>query len=84
MRYELSDFEWRIIEPLLPTERRGVKPKRNRTLAAPRSARPGGECMLGVSVEISRYVDDSQPGRVECGLVDALGDEHLFVEKSLW
>jgi len=37
--------------------------------------------MLGVSVEISQYVDDSQPGWVECRLVDALGDEHLFVEK---
>ena len=37
--------------------------------------------MLGVSVEISRYVDDSQPGWVECRLADALGDEHLFVEK---
>ena len=37
--------------------------------------------MLGVSVEISRYVDDSQPGWVECRLVDVLGDEHLFVEK---
>lgn len=38
--------------------------------------------MLGVNVEISRYVDNSQPGWVECRLVDALGDEHLFVEKA--
>jgi transposase len=30
MRYDLSDSEWRIIEPLLPRGRRGVKPKRNR------------------------------------------------------
>jgi hypothetical protein len=43
--------------------------------------RYGGERRLGVSVEISRYVDDSQPGWVECRLVDVLGDEHLFVEK---
>lgn len=37
--------------------------------------------MLGVRVEISRYTDDSQPGWVECRLVDALGHEHVFVEK---
>jgi transposase len=30
MRYDLSDSEWRIIEPLLPKGRRGVRPKRNR------------------------------------------------------
>ena len=30
MRYDLTDFEWSIIEPLLPTKRRGVKPKKNR------------------------------------------------------
>ena len=34
-----------------------------------------------VTVEISRYVDNSQPGWVECRLVDALGCEHVFVEK---
>src|SRR5215475_9487773 len=37
--------------------------------------------MLGVRVKISRYVDASQPGWVECGLLDASGDEHVFVEK---
>src|SRR5262249_37063145 len=35
----------------------------------------------GVKVEISRYVDASFPGWVECILVDALGFEHMFVEK---
>ena len=30
MRYDLTDFEWSIIEPLLPRKRRGVKPKKNR------------------------------------------------------
>jgi hypothetical protein len=34
-----------------------------------------------VKIEISRYVDDSFPGWVECILVDALGVEHMFVEK---
>jgi len=30
MRYDLTDFEWSVIEPLLPTKRRGVKPRNNR------------------------------------------------------
>ncbi len=30
MRYDLTDSEWSVIEPLLPTKRRGVKPKKNR------------------------------------------------------
>jgi transposase len=30
MRYDLTDSEWSVIEPLLPTQRRGVKPKKNR------------------------------------------------------
>ena len=30
MRYDLTDFEWSVIEPLLPKKRRGVKPKNNR------------------------------------------------------
>lgn len=34
-----------------------------------------------MKVEISRYVDASFPGWVECILVDALGVEHMFVEK---
>jgi len=37
--------------------------------------------MLGVRVDISRYADDAFPGWVECRLVDALGHEHVFVEK---
>jgi hypothetical protein len=41
----------------------------------------GGERMLGVKVEISRYIDASFPGWVECTLVDVAGDEHVFVEK---
>jgi transposase len=30
MRYDLTDFEWSVIEPLLPRNRRGVRPKRSR------------------------------------------------------
>jgi transposase len=30
MRYDLTDFEWSIIEPLLPKDRRGRKPGNNR------------------------------------------------------
>lgn len=30
MRYDLTDFEWSVIQPLLPTKRRGVKPQNNR------------------------------------------------------
>jgi hypothetical protein len=41
----------------------------------------GGESMLGVRVKISRCADAWQPGWVECRLVDALGHEHVFVEK---
>ena len=37
--------------------------------------------MLGIRVEISRYADESWPGWVECRLTDALGHEHVFVEK---
>jgi len=34
-----------------------------------------------IRVEITRFVDASQPGFVECRLVDASGHEHLFTEK---
>jgi hypothetical protein len=37
--------------------------------------------MLGVVIEISRYVNDANPGWVECRLTDAHGREWLFVEK---
>ena len=30
MRYDLTDFEWGVIEPLLPMDRRGPKPQNNR------------------------------------------------------
>ena len=30
MRYDLTDFEWSVIEPLLPMDRQGPKPKNNR------------------------------------------------------
>lgn len=30
MRYDLTDLEWSVIEPLLPMDRRGPKPKNNR------------------------------------------------------
>ena len=32
MRYDLTDFEWSVIEPLLPMDRRGPKPKSNRRI----------------------------------------------------
>ena len=32
MRYDLTDFEWSVIKPLLPKNRRGVKPKNNRRI----------------------------------------------------
>jgi len=31
-RYDLTDFEWSIIEPLMPMDRRGPKPKNNRQI----------------------------------------------------
>lgn len=34
-----------------------------------------------LEVWISRYVDDHFPGWVECALVDAFAQEHLFREK---
>ena len=37
--------------------------------------------MNSVKVEITRLMDEGQPGWVECKLVDAYGREHLFVEK---
>src|SRR5262245_29199362 len=37
--------------------------------------------MPAFSVEICRYVDEAQPGWVECRLIDAQGNEHIFVEK---
>jgi transposase len=30
MRYDLTDFEWSVIEPVLPKDRRGGKPRNNR------------------------------------------------------
>jgi transposase len=30
MRYDLTDFEWSVIEPLVPMDRRGPKPRDNR------------------------------------------------------
>ena len=30
MRYDLTDFEWSVIEPVLPAGRRGRKPQNNR------------------------------------------------------
>ena len=38
--------------------------------------------MPSVSVQISRYIDDHFPGLVECMLVDALSEQHLFLEKA--
>ena len=37
--------------------------------------------MFGIKVEISKYVDDYQPGVVECVFIDARGKKHFIVEK---
>lgn len=37
--------------------------------------------MPALAVQIVRFVDDHQPGFVECSLQDARSTEHLFVEK---
>ena len=37
--------------------------------------------MFSLEVEITRFVEASQPGWVECVLVDVGGTKHLFVEK---
>jgi hypothetical protein len=34
-----------------------------------------------LKVTISRYVDNAFPGFVECTMVDAKGEEHVFVDK---
>ena len=31
-RYDLTEFEWSVIEPLLPMDRRGPKPQNNRQI----------------------------------------------------
>lgn len=31
-RYDLTDFEWNVIEPLMPMDRRGPKPQNNRQI----------------------------------------------------
>src|SRR5262249_35172166 len=37
--------------------------------------------MISVNVEIRRYIDDSNPGWVECWLTDAHGQKWSFIEK---
>ena len=37
--------------------------------------------MKAIKVEITRFVDDSQPGFVECRFYDALDKEHLVIDK---
>lgn len=38
--------------------------------------------MPSVAIKITRFVDEHQPGFVECVLVDASGKSHVFVEKA--
>lgn len=38
--------------------------------------------MTGVQVTITRFVDEAQPGWVECQLVDIHGQTWLFIEKA--
>jgi hypothetical protein len=37
--------------------------------------------VIGIQVEIVRYVDDWQPGLIECYFTDANGRQWLFIEK---
>ena len=37
--------------------------------------------MPALTVEISRFVDESNPGFIECVIVDAFGKLHLILEK---
>ena len=37
--------------------------------------------MENLAVEITRFVDDHQPGWVECEFVDAAGSRHILVDK---
>jgi hypothetical protein len=37
--------------------------------------------MPALVVEISRFVDEGFPGSVECMLIDANGQPHIFIEK---
>lgn len=37
--------------------------------------------MPALSIMITRFADEYQPGLVECELLDAHGERHLFVEK---
>jgi Na+-transporting NADH:ubiquinone oxidoreductase subunit NqrC len=38
--------------------------------------------MPALVVEISRFVDEHFPGFVECLLIDANGQSHIFIEKA--
>jgi hypothetical protein len=38
--------------------------------------------MIGVQVTITRFVDEAQPGWVECKLTDIHGQTWIFVEKA--
>ena len=38
--------------------------------------------MIKLAVQIERFVDDHQPGFVECVLIDADGRRHEFIEKG--
>jgi hypothetical protein len=46
------------------------------------SRRKEVEPMTSVRVELARFVDDWQPGFVECELVDATGRRWIFCEKA--
>jgi hypothetical protein len=37
--------------------------------------------MTSIKIEITSFVDDHQPGYVECSFVDVDGKQHTFVEK---
>lgn len=37
--------------------------------------------MFGIKVKITKFIDDSQPGWVECEFTDAFGKLHIFKEK---
>jgi len=37
--------------------------------------------MPSVVIQITRFVDESFPGFVECKLIDAKGETHIFIDK---
>jgi hypothetical protein len=69
----MSDRQWAVFEPLIPMNRRGVKPKRNREvisgiLHVPKApARAPRRCGIGQHQRGRRQLLDKAPGRTDIG-----------------